>query len=107
MEKAAIVSHKDGKLYTTSHLSSAEYLVVVSSDDRIYSLELPSYIRGAPLGERGPKLKRYIEENFDDGLGTLVTVRSLQVEGPYPWKRNAVVPEETDAIETAKRFTKK
>ncbi len=106
MEKAAIVSHKDGKLYTTSHLSSADYLVVVSLDDRIYSLKLPSYIRGAPAGERGPKLKRYIDENFD-GLGTLVTVRPLRVEGPYPWKRNDVVPEETDAIETARRFTKK
>ncbi len=107
MKKAAIVSYKDGELYRAAHLSKAEYLLVVSSDDMIYSLELPSYIRDAPPGERGPKLKRYIEENFDDGLGTLVTVRPLQAKGPYPWKRNDVVPEETDAAETARRFTKR
>ena len=104
MERIAIVSYKDGEVYRASHLNSLTHLVVVSSDGDIYYQELPSYIRKAPPGERGPNLKRYIEENFDGGLEILATVRPLQVEGPYPWRRNGIIPEGTEATEVAKEY---
>jgi hypothetical protein len=106
MEKVAVISDKDGNRYRASHLSRGRYLVVLSSSNDIYAKGLPSDIWNAPAGERGPNLKRYIKQIFGDGLGTLVTVRRLQVDGPYPWKENKTVSEGTDAVEIANRYAK-
>ena len=51
MERIAIVSYIDGRIYRASHLNSLTHLVVVSSDGEIYYQELPSYIRDAPPGQ--------------------------------------------------------
>ena len=108
MKTFAIVvkEYTKGKDYGVSHIRDATHLMVYLGDSKYPVLYPISGLGELEEGERGPEMRRYLEEILKkhkiNSIDVLVTVTPIRVKGP--WKKNDVYKERSDAGKIAEKY---